>query len=243
MLKVSPWKGIMRFDKRGKLSPRFVGPFPIKEKVGEVAYKLKLPEELWSIHNTYHVSNLRKCLADERTTISLKDVQVDERLNYIEELQLILDKEVRKITTMSRSKTILELDTKPLLMHKASIEVDKKTNMKFLKHKSLIRPRVADPWEGSGRHCDLFSWELTRDRIIGISSSHRGAGSTVRSKVITLVKVQWKFHKGQHATWESEIEMKANDWRPTIRTAQNSDSVRTADKMIRGSVDKGKGHA
>ncbi|GJY03726.1 putative reverse transcriptase domain-containing protein [Tanacetum coccineum] len=65
MLKVSPWKGVVRFGKRGKLNPRYVGPFKVLEKVGEVAYKLELPEELSRVHNTFHVSNLKKCHADE----------------------------------------------------------------------------------------------------------------------------------------------------------------------------------
>ncbi|GJR25978.1 putative reverse transcriptase domain-containing protein [Tanacetum coccineum] len=60
MLKVSPWKGVVRFGKRGKLNPRYVGPFKVLEKVGEVAYKLELPEELSRVHNTFHVSNLKK---------------------------------------------------------------------------------------------------------------------------------------------------------------------------------------
>ncbi|GJZ16111.1 putative reverse transcriptase domain-containing protein, partial [Tanacetum coccineum] len=65
MLKVSPWKGVVRFGKRGKLNPRFVGPFKVIKRVGDVAYKLELPEELSRVHNTFHVSNLKKCYADE----------------------------------------------------------------------------------------------------------------------------------------------------------------------------------
>ncbi|GJV64647.1 putative reverse transcriptase domain-containing protein [Tanacetum coccineum] len=71
MLKVSPWKGVVRFGKRGKLNPRYVGPFKVLEKVGEVAYKLELPEELSRVHNTFHVSNLKKCHADEPLASSL----------------------------------------------------------------------------------------------------------------------------------------------------------------------------
>jgi hypothetical protein len=127
MLKVSPWKGIVRFGKRGKLSPRYIGPFRIIERVGEVAYKLELPDELQSIHNTFHVSNLRKCLADANLAVPLSDVQVDEKLTYVEEPEAILDRKSRKL----------------------------------------------------------------------------------RNKEIALVKVQWKYHKGQDATWESEDEMKA----------------------------------
>ncbi|GKB45798.1 putative reverse transcriptase domain-containing protein [Tanacetum coccineum] len=64
LLKVSPWKGVVRFGKKGKLAPRFVGPFEVIEKVGPVAYRLDLPEELDGVHDTFHVSNLKKCLAD-----------------------------------------------------------------------------------------------------------------------------------------------------------------------------------
>nr|GFB56398.1 hypothetical protein [Tanacetum cinerariifolium] len=65
MLKVSPWKGIVRFSKWGKLNPRYVGPFKVSAKVGKVAYKLKLPQELSRVHHTFHVSNLKKCYSDE----------------------------------------------------------------------------------------------------------------------------------------------------------------------------------
>ncbi|GJT58514.1 hypothetical protein Tco_1002047 [Tanacetum coccineum] len=64
LLKVSPWKGVVRFGKKGKLPPRFVGPFEIIEKVGPVAYRLRLPEELNGFHDTFHMSNLKKRLAD-----------------------------------------------------------------------------------------------------------------------------------------------------------------------------------
>nr|GFB26549.1 putative reverse transcriptase domain-containing protein [Tanacetum cinerariifolium] len=74
MLKVSPWKGVIRFRKHRKLSPRFIGPFKILERVGLVAYKLELPRELQGIHNTFHVSNLKKCLLDESLIISLDEM-------------------------------------------------------------------------------------------------------------------------------------------------------------------------
>ena len=65
LLKVSPWKGVIRFRKRGKLGPRYIGPYPIIARVGKVAYRLELPEELSAIHNTFHVSQLRKVVYDE----------------------------------------------------------------------------------------------------------------------------------------------------------------------------------
>ncbi|GJV24020.1 putative reverse transcriptase domain-containing protein [Tanacetum coccineum] len=85
MLKVSPWKGVVRFGKRGKLNPRYVGPFKVLEKVGEVAYKLELPEELSRVHNTFHVSNLKKCHADEPLAVPLDGLHLDDKLHFIVE--------------------------------------------------------------------------------------------------------------------------------------------------------------
>ncbi|GJY82783.1 putative reverse transcriptase domain-containing protein [Tanacetum coccineum] len=85
MLKVSPWKGVVRFGKRGKLNPRYVGPFKVLEKVGEVAYKLELPEELSRVHNTFHVSNLKKCHADEPLAVPLDGLHLDDKLHFVEE--------------------------------------------------------------------------------------------------------------------------------------------------------------
>ncbi|GKF59655.1 hypothetical protein Tco_0176441 [Tanacetum coccineum] len=65
MLKVSPWKGVVRFGKWGKLNPRYVRLFKVLKKVGAVAYKLELPQELSRVHNTFHVSNLKKCYSDK----------------------------------------------------------------------------------------------------------------------------------------------------------------------------------
>ncbi|GJR32869.1 putative reverse transcriptase domain-containing protein [Tanacetum coccineum] len=85
LLKVSPWKGVVRFRKKGKLSPRFVRPFEIIEKVGPVAYRLDLPEELDGVHDTFHVSNLKKCLPDPTLQVPLDEIQVDAKLNFVEE--------------------------------------------------------------------------------------------------------------------------------------------------------------
>ncbi|GKD44259.1 putative reverse transcriptase domain-containing protein [Tanacetum coccineum] len=80
MLKVSPWKWVVRFGKQGKLNPRYFGPFKVLEKVGEVAYKLELPEELSKVHNTFHVSNLKKCYADEPLAVPLDGLHFDDKL-------------------------------------------------------------------------------------------------------------------------------------------------------------------
>ncbi|TLX69655.1 transposase family protein, partial [Labilibacter sediminis] len=97
MLKVSPWKGIIRFGKRGKLGPRFIGPFEILERVGDQAYKLDLPPELEGIHNVFHVCYLRRCLSEEPSVLPLEELRVDESKRLVEEPVAILDRETKKL--------------------------------------------------------------------------------------------------------------------------------------------------
>ncbi|KAI3819231.1 hypothetical protein L1987_13056 [Smallanthus sonchifolius] len=97
LLKVSPWKGVIRFGKRGKLNPRYVGPFKILKRIGPVAYQLDLPERLSGVHNVFHVSNLKKCLADESLAVPLEELHVDEQLRFIEEPVKIMDREVKTL--------------------------------------------------------------------------------------------------------------------------------------------------
>ncbi|GKC31571.1 putative reverse transcriptase domain-containing protein [Tanacetum coccineum] len=97
LLKVSPWKGVVRFGKKEKLASRLVGPFEIIEKIGPVAYMLYLPEELDDVHDTFHVSNLKKCLADPTPQVPLDEIQVDAKLNFVEEPVEILEREFKKL--------------------------------------------------------------------------------------------------------------------------------------------------
>ena len=101
LLKVSPWKGVIRFGKRGKLNPRYIGPFEIISRVGPVAYKLQLPIELNKVHPVFHVSNLKKCLSDETLVIPLDEIALNENLNFVEEPVEIMDREVKR-TKQSR---------------------------------------------------------------------------------------------------------------------------------------------
>ncbi|KAK1431832.1 hypothetical protein QVD17_08539 [Tagetes erecta] len=95
LLKVSPWKGVIRFGKRGKLNPRYVGPFKITKRVGPVAYELDLPDKLSGVHNVFHISNLKKCLADESLVVPLEELHIDEKLRFVEEPVEIMDREVK----------------------------------------------------------------------------------------------------------------------------------------------------
>ncbi|GKD40829.1 putative reverse transcriptase domain-containing protein [Tanacetum coccineum] len=97
MLKVSPRKGVIRFGKRGKLNPRYIGPFKILKRIGPVAYKLELPKELSNVHSTFHVSNLKKCLYDESLVILMKELLLDDKLNFVEEPVKITDREVKQL--------------------------------------------------------------------------------------------------------------------------------------------------
>nr|GEY48335.1 putative reverse transcriptase domain-containing protein [Tanacetum cinerariifolium] len=97
MLKVSPWKGVVLFGKRGKLNPRYVRPFKVLAKVGKVAYKLELPQELSKVHHTFHVSNLKKCYFDEPLVMALEGVHIDDTLQFVEEPVEIMEREIKRL--------------------------------------------------------------------------------------------------------------------------------------------------
>ncbi|KAI3723450.1 hypothetical protein L2E82_35039 [Cichorium intybus] len=94
---VSPWKGVIRFRERGKLGPRYIGPYRIVAQVGKVAYRLGLPEQLSQIHDMFHVSQLRKCITDETTIVPLEDIQIDKRLNYVERPVAIIERKTKTL--------------------------------------------------------------------------------------------------------------------------------------------------
>nr|GEZ17396.1 putative reverse transcriptase domain-containing protein [Tanacetum cinerariifolium] len=107
LLKMSPWKGVIRFGKKDILAPRYVGPFEILERIGPVAYRLRLLEELSSVHDTFHVSNLNNCLADANLHVPLDEIKIDKTLCFLEERIEIIDREVK---SLKRSKiTIVKI--------------------------------------------------------------------------------------------------------------------------------------
>lgn len=96
-LKVLPMKGVIRFGKKGKLIPRYVGPCQIIFRIGQVAYKLELPHDLEVVHPAFHISMLRKCLGDPSIITPIEDVQVTEHLSYEEVPIAIVDRQVHKL--------------------------------------------------------------------------------------------------------------------------------------------------
>ncbi|GJT94883.1 hypothetical protein Tco_1090401 [Tanacetum coccineum] len=101
MLKVSPWKGVIRFGKRGKLNPRYIRPLKILNRVGMLTYRLELLEQLSRVHSTFHVSNLMKCFINKPLAIPLDEIQIDDKLHFIEEPVEIMDREVKRLNQSS----------------------------------------------------------------------------------------------------------------------------------------------
>ncbi|GKA30030.1 putative reverse transcriptase domain-containing protein [Tanacetum coccineum] len=95
MLKVSPWKGVIRFGKRVKLNLRYVGPFKVLARVGDIAYRLELPQELSRFCHTFQVSNLNKCYADEPLAMPLEGIHIDDKLQFMEEPVEIMEREIK----------------------------------------------------------------------------------------------------------------------------------------------------
>ncbi|GJW64622.1 putative reverse transcriptase domain-containing protein [Tanacetum coccineum] len=100
LLKVSPWKEVVRFGKKEKQAPRYVEPFEIVECVGPVAYRLKLPQQLTCMHDTFHVSNLKKCLAELDIQVPLEEIEIDENLRFVKEPIEIVAQDVKKLKQM-----------------------------------------------------------------------------------------------------------------------------------------------
>ena len=96
-LKVSPWRKILRFGRKRKLSPRFIGPYEILERVGPIAYRLALPLKLAKLHDVFHVFMLRRYHSDTSYILPVQDIQVQEDFTLDEELKAIIDREIRQL--------------------------------------------------------------------------------------------------------------------------------------------------
>ena len=96
-MKVSPWRKILQFGKKGKLSPRFIGPYEILERIRPVAYRLAFSPELDKLHNVFHVSMLWRYRSNESHILSVQDIQVQSNFTFDEESKAILDREVKQL--------------------------------------------------------------------------------------------------------------------------------------------------
>nr|GEY02171.1 putative ribonuclease H-like domain-containing protein [Tanacetum cinerariifolium] len=168
MLKFSPWKGVVRFGKRGKLNPRYIGPFNVLERVGDVAYKLDLPEELSRVYNTFHVSNLKKCHADEPLAILLDGLHLDDKLYFVEELVEIVDQEIP--TSLHKDRIIVKChvlsleDKAHLTVMKTKIRIFYGLLLRVISKSNKCKLlAVATTFTGSGNlYCQ---WELSPGKV------------------------------------------------------------------------------
>nr|GEW24102.1 putative reverse transcriptase domain-containing protein [Tanacetum cinerariifolium] len=148
MLKVSPWKRVVHFGKRGKLNPRYIGPFKVLVKVETVAYRLELPEQLSRVHSTFYVSNLKKCVSDEPLAISLDYVHIDDKLRFIKEQVKVIDREVKRLKQKPHShhqssmelqeRSCVHLGTRRSVSEEASVTLHSKRTLNKCRILSLV---------------------------------------------------------------------------------------------------------
>nr|GEX10413.1 putative reverse transcriptase domain-containing protein [Tanacetum cinerariifolium] len=151
MLKVLPWKGVVCFGKRGKLNPKYVRPFKVLKKVRFIAYNLKLPQELSRVHNTFHVSNLKKCYADEPLAVLLDGLHFDDKLYFVEEPIEIMDREVKRFKQSHISIVEVQWNSKrgPELRGNMKIIFERSTNTSLQRPHRRQVPRLKPGGQGS----------------------------------------------------------------------------------------------
>lgn len=147
MLKVSPMNGVMRFGKKGKLSPRFIRPFEVLQRIGEVAYELALPPSVSSVHPVFHVSMLRKYIGDPSHVLDFSTVQLDGDLTYDVEPVAFLGCQVQKLR--SKDIALMKVQWKGLPMEEATWETEREMRSKY--------PHL---FEASGMFLDSFGDKL-----------------------------------------------------------------------------------
>ncbi|XP_057520849.1 uncharacterized protein LOC130801106 [Amaranthus tricolor] len=150
LLRVSPMKGVMRFGKRGKLSPKFIGPYEVTEKVGKVAYRLALPNELGKVHDVFHISQLKRYVPDKSHVLDPEPLDLDENLSYEEKPIKILDSKVRS----TRRKDIKMV--KVLWANQRRQEATWETEDSMREKYPHLFPEVFEIWMKSIELCIIF---------------------------------------------------------------------------------------
>nr|GEY81779.1 reverse transcriptase domain-containing protein [Tanacetum cinerariifolium] len=202
LLKVSHWKGVVRFGKKKKSVPRFVGPFEITKRISPVAYRLRLPEELNGLHDTFHVSNLKKCLADPTLQVPLDEIRVNAKLNFMEEPMEILEREFKKLKR-SRIAIVKVWNTLPVLDFEGSWDV----------HLSLVELSYNNSYHSSVR-CAPFESLYGRKYRSPIMWTEVGEGHLIGPEV-----KPFEFSVGEH------VLLKVSHWKGVVRFGKKEKSV------------------
>ncbi|KAL4347857.1 hypothetical protein GQ457_17G010820 [Hibiscus cannabinus] len=156
-LKVSPWKKVLRFGKKGKLNPRYIGPFEVLEKVGLVAYRLALPPEFDKIQKIFHVSMLRKYRSDPSYVLEPEKVELNPDLTYEEEPVMILDREVKRLRNKNMS--LVKVLWRNHKVEEATWEPEETMGTQY--------PYLFD----SDDENDVFDWQSPRDHLLALGPS------------------------------------------------------------------------
>nr|GEX80867.1 putative reverse transcriptase domain-containing protein [Tanacetum cinerariifolium] len=177
-------KCVIRFGKRGKLNPRYIGPCKILDRFGPMVYTLELPKELSNIHSTFHVSNLKKCLSNESIVIPMKELWLDDKLNFVEEPIEIMDREVKQLRQRRIPIVKVRWNSKrgPEFTWECEDQIRAKVSSDSEKEESL----TPEPIEIMGREV-----------------------KQLRQSRIPIVKVGWNSKRGPKFTWEREDQIRA----------------------------------
>ncbi|GKA22969.1 putative reverse transcriptase domain-containing protein [Tanacetum coccineum] len=228
LLKVSPWKGVIRFGKKGKLAPRYVGPFEILERIGHVAYRLRLPKELNSVHDTFHVLNLKKCLADANLHVPLDEIKTDKTLRFVENLVEIMDREVKSLKRSKIPIIKVRWNLKRGLEFTWECEDHMKANLNRPTGYSISEDPDEEPIEeeplekpkkegygstilgGKDNLCNAPILSLPdgpEDFVVYSDASNQGLGCVLmqKGKVIAYASRQLKIHEKNYTTLDLEL--------------------------------------
>ncbi|GJT26112.1 putative reverse transcriptase domain-containing protein [Tanacetum coccineum] len=149
MSMVSPWKGVVRFGKREKINPRYIRPFKVLAKVGIVAYRLELPQQLSRVHSTFYVSNLKKCLSDEPLTVLLDEIHIDDKLRFVKEPMEIMDREVKRLKKAVSPSSKFDATLGEVLSSRGNVKINSERSIRNSSQK--LHPRQVPHLEPCGQ--------------------------------------------------------------------------------------------